>query len=217
MKIRIIYIVIAAAFVIIVGSYVVSLTSHKTPALVKTSTNPNFQTASSSNIHAPFDSALFFANEIRFWNNPTFTSSSTNYRVSFKILADASHRSINPTYDVYVNTRLAGEVEGQGLSMPSFSPDEKYFAFRTRYDMGCAGACESTKLSIVDLSDLKVANVAPQDKSDLRYIESYTWNLSNHSVDVVSYGINNDLFRSTSKNIWACDLTSENCTLLKSE
>lgn len=131
----------------------------------------------------PFSFSDYFEGE---WNSPDGeVGHLNNYVIDFKELTGEQYQATNSTFDVYVNSTLAGQVGGQAIALRDFSPDGKYFAFRMRSDLGCAGTCQDTALYVVDLTDPTVMYllVRPDTNS---FVGSFAWE-GNNSILLNTY------------------------------
>jgi dipeptidyl aminopeptidase/acylaminoacyl peptidase len=165
---------------------------------------------SQSNISIPadeipslFNNDFFVNDEINLKSNvsPEYSSQDNKYIVSFNVLTGAEYRGANSTFDIYVNNGKAGRAGGVGVSMERFSPDNKFFSFRSRNIMGCAGVCQDFGLYVVDLETLNTIfieypSIKERESMDINqeyadtmsFIESYSWN-SDNNIEITSYAI----------------------------
>ena len=130
--------------------------------------------------------------------NRTFVNQSNDLVVFFKMLTDIAHQARNPTYDILLNQNRVGEIVGQGIVVTGFSPDNKYFAFRTRSVTGCSGICQDFNAFVVDITTRKVIQIPfpssmeglvnnPVDFIDIiQFININNWQ-DNKSLQVTSY------------------------------
>ncbi|MDB5245186.1 MAG: hypothetical protein JWN90_291 [Parcubacteria group bacterium] len=131
------------------------------------------------------------------------------------------NQSGNLTFEVLVNGNSAGEISGVGISQTSFSPDHKYFALRTRSILGCAGACQTTTLYAIDLSQPKVmlllvkpqptASNAKDFKNGEPFVDSYTWKDAGILATSFVVGFDENTgksYRLGSKELWYFDLSN---------
>jgi hypothetical protein len=166
----------------------------------------------------PFDFKKYFESEESL--KKVYIDPVTKNSVEFKMLTDKIHQARNPTFDVYVNGKVAGEMGGQLLSQTSFSPNHKHFAFRMTSTMGASH--QDTSLYVVSLSEpiVMFLNIRPVvDKNithliekDDSFIESYVWSNDNKII-AIAYPIgegdkSGHYYRIGLKNIWAFDLTN---------
>src|SRR5262249_55435344 len=104
---------------------------------------------------------------------PPFVDTSTRETVTFK--GNSTELNIQGA-SVYLNgekvdkgdfinvngqqVRKIVEVGGQGSDF-SFSPDHKYFGWRTQFNSGCAGACQDFYLYVINLEQGLIAQFRP--------------------------------------------------------
>jgi len=170
---------------------------------------------------ASFDPQKFFEAEESIGDTKSYTDSISGKVIKFKLLTDKAHQTRNPSFEVYVNEKLAGTVGGQGISQTSFSPNHKYFAFRMRSTMGCAGGCQSHTLYAVNLDVplsvyLLVRPGAESEKNNKlqnfdTFIESYSWGVDNTILPTaypVGLGKSGKYYRVSSKEVWSFNLSS---------
>lgn len=223
----IIVVIIIGAVLIAGGAY---LYFHKT---TKMSEQPTL-TASSTNTQPVLSFRGFLQGETALSKSQAFTSTSSNEVVSMQIAKGP--QSINPTVDVLVNGKLAeaayptGEpsepVVGMAIAMSTFSPNNKYFAFRSRVDQG-AGSY-SHEMYVVDLSRSRVfslhlpvvkeADTANHGKYQTidSFVQSYAWGSSN-DIQVVMYAVGSNqtgAYRITPTETWDYNLTTGSSTLI---
>jgi hypothetical protein len=141
----------------------------------------------------------------------------------------------NLAADVYVDqVKVNGkydEVGGEGESLFGFSPDNEYFAFRTRWQSGCCAS--DFAIYVIDLTAKRIIRIgSPRRAQDYTgegshlgrdvfpVIESYKWG-SGDSVNVVFYFVatgsdeGGGYYRISPKEIWRYDLTTKQYTLLQ--
>lgn len=123
----------------------------------------------------------------------------------------------NPSSYIYVNQKKVGVVGGY-LSMPSFSPDNKYFAIQETFDEGCASTCLSFDISVINLEKGTISTIQPNPID--AYIDSYTWDDDN-ALDFTSYSISasttgniTNYYRTSPEQVWQYELTTGNYTLV---
>ncbi len=165
------------------------------------------------------------ADERSLSDQPPFINTSTGKTVSFR---NASHdQTVNGSADLYVNQKKVGEVGGESISMPSFSPNNKYFAFRSQQHLG---ASESDfAIYVINLKDATEAIIrSPReeyagDQSRLGhlvmpYIESYAWDGDN-AVDITFYFVatgsdeGGKYYRISPEEIWRYDFINKSYIL----
>lgn len=160
------------------------------------------------------------------------SSVETDYgTLSFPGSADEEDQnSRNPTYDVMIDGKEIGEVGGQSFSSGNFSPNKRYYIFRSRSVMGCAGTCHGVGLYVIDLKDKKVSYISyPQEgfnyqgrlAADTPFIDSYSW-INEQSLRITTflvlhpYNDNEESFyRVTPKQNWNYDTVTRKYTLLE--
>src|SRR6266446_2819099 len=102
--------------------------------IVSPTPTPQPASSSTTSIRVPVD---VFEGEPGGFGIPssTFVNSSTGVAVSFHILNDPAHQNRGgSSFDVLVNQKSVGEAGGSP-SMFGFSPDNKLFAFRSRWTL----------------------------------------------------------------------------------
>jgi glycopeptide antibiotics resistance protein len=197
------------------------------PSLGTTQPAPETVSVSSNIVRVPFDSRELFADETQ---KTSFTDEKTGDVVSLKLLTDMAHQARNLTYDVEVKGKVIGQAGGQGLSMFGFSPNGKYFAFRSRSVLGCAAMCQDREMYLIDLETLEVkflstpslgeGNAVNKDReySDVEeVIDNYSW-MDDSEMDITAYAVGlgtDNLYRITPKQVWRYDLTTGMFTLLR--
>ncbi len=206
--------------------YLSSLKSQPLPLLSPTP-RPTSSVPSSTVIHALVD---IFGNETNFTRlTSPFVNTSTKVAISFKKV-DTGTRNL--AADIYVDqVKVNGkydEVGGQGESLFSFSPDNKYFAFRTRWQSGCCAS--DFGIYVIDLTAKKIIEINPpqreQDYSGQKesptqsifpLIESYGWDNGALKITFYFVGFSSDekYYRISPKEIWRYDLTTKQYTLLE--
>jgi hypothetical protein len=135
--------------------------------------------------------------DLQFQRTPEYTDPITKDIISFKIRAIP--QAVNPSYDIYVDNQKVGQGGGIGIAMASFSPDGKYFTFRSRNDLGCAGMCEYFGLYVVDIMKLKsifIESPSSEENAAIKanytelfsFIDSYSW-ISDDHLNITSYTI----------------------------
>ena len=93
-------------------------------------------------------------------------SSPTQTKVTFEELTDESHRGRNPFYEIHINGESIGEAGGYLLA-PTFSPDNRYLAFRSMWISGCAGTCFGSGIYVVNLVDKTMVQIpSPRKTTD---------------------------------------------------
>jgi hypothetical protein len=113
----------------------------------------------------------------------------------------------------------------------SSSPDNKYFAFRSRVVSGCASACHNFYMYIADLVGKRLTHVSPPRREQeysgqkespteivMPFIESYTWNTDdslNVTVALVTTEDGSSYFRISPKEIWRYDLATKQYALVE--
>lgn len=175
-------------------------------------------------LKVPFTFQEFFKGEIS-----ELSDVKTEYGLlSFPLLTDPEHfGSRNPSYGIMLDNQQLGETGGQGFSLISFSPDKKYYAFRSRGTVGCAGTCQDFYIHVVDLMNKKILFIKyPNNGYDLNnvdfpktiimssnseYIESYSWETNNViklTTFLVSLGPCGEN-RITPKQVWRHDIQTK--------
>ena len=206
-------IISSAVFIVLlvgVGYYVYA--TKKTPVipeeLPQNNTEPvsNLPSESKSSIPSPFDINIYETDDIhvKLDKLKNYINPINNEIVSFRVLTAPEARGTNPTFIIYANDKEAGQAGGLGISLASFSPDGKYFAFRTRNVLGCTGICETLSIYVVDLNNLKTISIQspsfkerdtidPDHKYQdfLSFAESYSWG-ENDNLDIASYAVGFD-------------------------
>jgi hypothetical protein len=157
-----------------------------------------------------------------------FTNSKDS--ISFQeIIAEPNLQGKNPTWKALVNDKFIGEVSGLSFSQFSFSPDNKYFAFKAILVGGCAGRCHTFIIYVINLEKKEIIEISSPRKSNeysgpekedgfpiSGFIESYNWN--GDSLEVISYFIafikneetkQGDYIRLSPKETWQFDLLSK--------
>lgn len=154
----------------------------------------------------------------------TYTDLENKYTISFKELTDKEHfGSRNPTFNVFVNKKLAGETGGQAiLATASFSQNNKYFAFHTLSAGG--GGSFSFSLYVIDLVNNQVFYVLdPLKKSDFKgdtsqyvnkvanpFIESFSFEGENLNIITYftgEYKNDDQIYRISPRQLWSFDFT----------
>lgn len=199
----------------------------------KLTVSPSQETASST---PPITYGLFNFNdylkdEKSFSQPSSYTDPVTNDVVSFKGFTDAAHQFRNPSYQVYVNQKLVGEVGGLRVSLSTFSPDNRYFMFRSWSVLGCAGVCRDVYLYAVDLKNLNIIYIqtpvtaeGKKINTDYRYIDvaqfidSYVW--KNGGINITAFAIGlgktaTNYERITPKEVWNYNFTTGQYTLVQ--
>jgi hypothetical protein len=156
-------------------------------------------------------------------------NASTGVVVSFKYIP---FNAPNSSADVYVNNLKAGNISGVGISMPSFSPNNNYFALRSA---GILGADTYTfYINVVNLTNRTILNFKPKIQSSPYlssqyktsfldpYIDSYSWDGTN-DIDISSYYLWPDYsdashtiqyYRVSPEETWRYDLITGSSTLI---
>lgn len=193
---------------------------------------PSQQNNQMPGLSAPYPVDLMIGERVN--TSIPFINPSTQTSISFNSLTDEAHRgNVGPAYEVLVNQKNVGETWGYLLE-PSFSPDDKYFGFKTHGNRG--GGAFAEQVYVVDIAKSSLISVPrptnePRGKiygsakaaADLSgQIESYTWH--GDAIDLVFYFVvleyieakhEADYYRVTPKEIWRFDLTTQKYTLLE--
>lgn len=164
-----------------------------------------------------FNLSSYFSNEVEFSDVKEYRNTKTGDKVSFQILKGEQYQGKNPTFSVLVNDNVVGNTGGQGFSTAGFSPDGKFFAFRTRSNMGCAGGCQNHMLNIIDMTNMNVVftQTPVLDNEEVKsadnryentsvYIDSFKWN-SDNQIIVTSCAVgldNGALYRISPIAMW---------------
>lgn len=168
----------------------------------------------------------------------SFVDTSTRATVSFGkvVINDGSALG---AVDAYVNNKRVGEVQTGFESLFAFSPDDKYFGFRTQYQYGASGFGD--QLRIVNLSANTMTVVQPPQIEARNYpkskfnpqisdtstlsprIESFIWD--GDGINVTFYFVVSGEYnpktnklpycRVSPKEIWRYDLTTKQYSLLR--
>ncbi len=144
--------------------------------------------------------------------------------VSFKIIDDELLQPRNPTQGVYINNNKIGEFVAEDISMPIFSPDNRYVIFKT---MGsCGAACRYLYTYAVDLASSSISAIpTPRSEEEYKgeksetedvvpYIESYVWKDEN-ILRVISYFVVDGDTRTSPKEIWDFNIATGKYTFVQ--
>ncbi len=225
------FIIIIAIIVIIACGLFFYLKSHKQPeelsALISTSSNTGVQIATSSDIHELIDIWAGGQN-LRAISPAIYTNTSTKTTISFQYVPGGNETFLS---EVYVNDRDAGQTSGQDVEVIGFSPDGKYFGFRTIQGVGC---CSSDMLlNVVNTTSSTGTIISirpPREEGDYigtkeipnqavsSIIESASWN-NDDSLSVIfycgGYSSDNEYYRISPNEIWRYDLATKKYTLIQ--
>jgi hypothetical protein len=185
-----------------------------TPISTSTSTTPVVSAPDCLGTCINFDPDEYFKGEEKGFTS--YVDSVAKNTVTFKELPG---RTVNMTFDVYVNGVLAGQAGGEGMSQASFSPDHKYFGFRTRSNMGCAGKCQDTAIYVVDLDKPTVLSLNINFGEDYKnnpnilkngesILESYIWGPKDTILVTgfpIGIGKSGKNYRISPKQVWSFD------------
>ncbi|MBA3789384.1 hypothetical protein H0X32_03245 [Patescibacteria group bacterium] len=163
-------------------------------------------------------------------NGSTFTNSVTKNSVMLTPQPDGGQ---NPGYDVLLNGTKVGEFSGYLVSVPAFSPNNAYLAFR--FDNVCGVSCAALSINVTDITSKKVIdiqtprqmnnpgqNIGPRDIVN-PFIESYSWN-SDSTINLVSYFVKtnyNDIAKTvvydriSAREVWNYNLVTGKYTLVQ--
>lgn len=167
-----------------------------------------------------------------------FTNSSTGTTISFGEKIKFDDETANGYVDLLKNNVLIGRASSVLQALLSFSPNGKYFGFRTQYGYGATAFGHI--LNIINLTSGTVTNINapyktgreyPKSRINLRVgdvanlygdIESYSWH--EDAVDVVFYFVTSEYnesanqltyYRATPKELWRYDLNTKSYTFIK--
>jgi hypothetical protein len=231
MKINMKVAILVIAVFVLGGGMLYFLNQHpySAPIISQTpiSATPTNPVPSSTLIHVPID---IYAGEQSLGSvSPTrYADASSGVTISFKNVPGGNRTFFS---DVYVNSKNVGQINGQNIWIVGFSPDNKYFAFKT---LQSSGSFE-TYLNVVDIanSTSTVTLIKPPlreqdyqgEKSRLGrgvypFIESAKWDNDN-SLSVIFYFVvtgsdeGGGYYRISPKQLWRYDLTTKSYTLMQ--
>lgn len=173
---------------------------------------------------------IFGGEKLQYFSEDTpliFKNTSAGVTVSLK---GSSYKGNKGPNIVSLGQENIGQVEGAGLLSPSFSPDNKYFAFREVDALGTS--FDSFNISFVDLINKKVLFVNPPKKFKdypfksnyigydiFPFIESYSWDGAD-DIQLVFYFVgtdesNNESYRISQREVWGYNLPTSKYSLIK--
>jgi hypothetical protein len=179
-------------------------------------------TSPSSDINVPIGS-IFAGSSTGLQN---IVNTSTGMVISIK---NAFFNAPNGSGDLYVNRKNVGTIDlgDGGISLASFSPDNKYFSFRVISTLGATDA--SFELYAVNLINGTLINIkSPQNPADfsghktstesvIPVISSYTWN--GDSLNIIFYFATdssaNKFYRISPVEVWNYNLNTRSYTLVQ--
>jgi hypothetical protein len=194
-------------------------------------------TASSAAVHEPMN---VLAGGQNYGSLPPFVNTSTGATVTFKEYSTGANNlgayvyldgeKIDKGDYILVNgqnVRKTLEVGGEGSDL-GFSPDNKFFAFRTRWGSGCCAS--DFAIFVMDIGHKTISQVNPPRReadysgpkesptqSIFPFIEEYTWD--NDALRVTFYFVefssDEKYYRVSPKEIWRYDLATGQYTLLE--
>ena len=211
--------------VIVVGVFLELHPSGLNSAPEGTSSLPPPPTSSSASttIRAPID---FLSASFPLSNLPMYTNTSTGAVISFKNFAPQAHYA---TEDIYLNGKDIGQIAGSSMVPFGFSPDNRYFVFRTQQSSGCCD--ENFTLHVIDLSNVTGNDISippPRQEGDWKqdgvnyptvpstYIEPYKWD--GGTLQIIFYyiaGSGSQFDRISPKELWSYDLGSKQYTFVQ--
>lgn len=216
--------VVVIAAVILIGGY---YTYSKIKANHEEFPNPTPQKPISLN-YKPFDSSIIFGGEV---SPRVFTDKTGKFTVLFKESPGIENQARNSKYELLLNQKKIGEVSGQGIQVNGFSPNNRYFSFRTRSVSGCAGLCQDLNLYVVNLSTEEMTHIPfprivenyvknPKSFSDImEFISLGGWqNDSNFKVTFYFVGMDKASgvqYRISPKENWNYNLDTKTYTLFE--
>lgn len=159
-------------------------------------------------------------------NETTFVNKKTGDKIYLKPNQKLSGR--NPISDLYLNSTKIGEITDYSVSINQCSPDGRYCIITSE---SISGPGITRKIvDIIDIQEKKMINLGllPRDKSIIYennipatdkiniidFIESYKW-INNNMLEITAYYIAPDHKRSSPKQIWQYDLSTNKYTLIK--
>jgi hypothetical protein len=135
----------------------------------------------------------------------------------------ASNGSAFGYVKVTVDGKEAGTAQTDLQTLFSFSPDNKYFGFRTNCTYGATSFGHSlTVISLVSGTMMEIRSPHAERNPSNDALESYTWH--GDTIDVVSYLVTPEYteqpakltyYRTTPKELWRYDLSAKQYTLLE--
>ena len=154
----------------------------------------------------------------------SFVDPTKNITVSFR---GAIAPARDPGSNLYVGQTKVGEVGGIGVVDGSFSPDSKYFAFRTLSI--CGAGCQNTMIHVLDTTNSSLSIVFPPrkdndftgDETDLYvepHIESYSWTNTGLRITFFFLGkekVGVKAYRVSPKEVWDYNPTTKEYSLVE--
>jgi hypothetical protein len=215
--------VIAIVAISLIGYYI-----YTKPKIENTEGNNLPQTnASSTTVRILTDTTVNIGLLKSFNSSPISFTSTKGDVIKF---IGAIEKARNPGSNLYINDTKVSTVDGQGVLENSFSPDNKYFSFKTRSI--CGAGCENTTLYITYLLDKKSTVVLPPrkqkdylgdtskyvDKVAKPFIESYSWDKDALKITFYFVGVDKvdgKSYRISEKQIWNYNLQTNQYTLIE--
>lgn len=215
-----IIIAVGIVLLVIAGYFVITHYSLKAPSDI--GVNAGTQ-KTEEKIKIPYDAMQIFNAGARSLStgDVEYKNKSNGAVVTFHLLTGKDHQFTVPDAQVLVNGKAAGGFGGKYVSGGSFSPDNKYFAFRTT--TVCGANCNSYNLYLVDLDSAKISQVKnPRTNKEFigdasqyvfheaePFIESYSWDAS-HTLNYIFYFIGVEpstgaTYRISQKEEWRYD------------
>lgn len=131
-------------------------------------------------------------------------------------------------FDIFIDNEKIGSFGAESIKDAGFSPENKYFAFRSSWSSGSASQAQSYRVVVIDMDSKTIRAIYPERaKSEYNdgverpmnyFIESYSWH--NDAVEMIVYDAayikeRGAYFRVSPKEIWRYDLKSKEFTLLE--
>ena len=171
-----------------------------------------------------------FAGEMSNWSDPplrTIVNEKTKKWYSFKEIPELAGATGNYVWKLQesdpesqASRYLIEEVGFAGVALLSFSPDNKYFAFRTRWRLGASDFVFD--VYVVNLETGEHIVIPPPRQPEgvlpisLAYMETYEWAVN--ALNIVFYivkRIDEGYLRTANKELWHYDLESGEYTFLR--
>jgi hypothetical protein len=208
-----IIVIVVSIVVLVAVLYIFSiLNQHPTQTVTQNTTSSQALStpSSSATINVPVN--LSFG-ESDVLNHPIINTS-TGATISF--ISNTNNQTVNEGWIVSLDDKKLGPITGQTVALASFSPDNKYLAFRVSYNIVQQNI--GYNLVIINLTSGAIVGIGTQPQG--AFIESYTWN-SDDTLSVVSYpvsfsimGSQVEYYRTAPKQTWQYDPTTGSSSLI---
>ena len=171
------------------------------------------------------------AGEMSVWSDPplrTIVNEKTKKWYSFKEIPELAGATGNYVWKLQesdpesqTSRYLIEEVGFAGVGLLSFSPDNKYFAFRTRWLLGAGEFVFNIHVVNLETGDAIIVHPPRQPEEEvttisLAYMETYEWAVN--ALNIVFYTVkltDEGYLRTANKQLWRYDLESGEYTFLR--